>query len=340
MLSRDATMNLKTTYAGIAYIALAAAAATAANAQYSPAPQPPATGSATTIAATPGSTNLANYGDSKITLADFEASILRIPERDRLAWAMSQERVNKEVDTLLKIRTISEEAKRGGMDKDPAYKLRVQQYAERLLAEMMIARVEEEASGEFDQKQASFRERAREQYLVNKTQFQTPKEVNASHILVDTKARSADDALARIKDVRKRVMAGEPFEKLAEMESDDATAKQNKGKLGFFGPGQMDPAFEAAAYALKNPMEVSEPIRSQFGYHIIRLEEIKPSRQLTFEEAAPELMEKLKQQYVGTRQQQILGKYYDPSKVKWNEPAVVALKKTVDPAVYRQPEQR
>ena len=307
------------------------AASPAANVAQTAAVSPPAP--------LPPGTSLASIGDTKVTLADYEASLLNIPERDRYGWAMDQKRVSQQVDGLLKIRTIAEEARRKGLDKDPLFKLRVDQYAEKLLTEMVGAKADEAAAAEFEQKRSSFIDRAREQYLINKQQFQTQKEVKASHILIEARSRPADEALAKIKAIRVRAVSGESFETLAETTSDDRSAKQNKGELGFFGPGRMDPAFEAAAFALKQPMEISEPIKSAFGYHLIRLEEIKPARQLTFDEASPELMEKLKQQYVDQRRSQTVAALYDSSKVKWNEPAVVGLKKTVDPALFRLPEQ-
>ncbi|MBK9705012.1 MAG: peptidylprolyl isomerase [Betaproteobacteria bacterium] len=282
-------------------------------------------------------TTLASMGDIKVTLADYEASILRIPENDRFGWAMSQERVSKEVDNLLRIRALAAEAKRMGMDNDPTYKTRVALYAERLLTEAVAAKIDVESAKEFDTRRAVYLERAREQYLINKQQYQAPAEVKASHILVDLKGRTPEEALAKAKALRARITAGESFEAVAEANSDDPSAKQNKGSLGFFGPGMMDPAFEAAAYALKQIGEIGEPVKSQFGYHLIRLDDRKPPRQLTFEEVSAELMEKLKSQFLETRRAQVVRSTYDPARVKWNEPAVIGLRKTVDPALFKVP---
>ena len=101
----------------------------------------------------------------------------------------------------------------------------------------------------------------------------------------------------------------------------------------------MDPAFEAAAFALQKQGELSEPVKSKFGYHLIRLDDIKPSRQLAFEEVSADLMEKLKAQFLETRRAQVIRSAYDPARVQWNEPAVVGLKKTVDPSLYKIPTQ-
>ena len=323
-------------------IVIATLAGNAALAQ-STAPAPPSaatppaasSNAATQPPAATRATVLANHGDVKVTLADYEASLLSIPERDRLGFAQSQERVSRQVDGLLKMRTFAEEAKRLGLDSDPNVAVRVKLFHDRLLTEMLAAKLAEDAEKEFEQRRASFLERAREQYLVNKNDFRSPKEVKASHILVDTKTRSNEQALARIRELRAQILAGKSFEEVAEASSDDPTVKKNRGALGFFGTGRMDPAFEKAAFALTKPMEVSEPVRTQFGYHLIRLEEIKPEKQATFEEAAPALMDKLKAQHVEIRRGQMFAQMYDSAKVAWNEPAVLALKKSVDPHFYQ-----
>jgi len=134
---------------------------------------------------------------------------------------------------------------------------------------------------------------ARKYYEEHKQDWDT---VKARHILVrfqgspvplrpGAKELSDAEALAKAQDLRKRLVAGEDFATLAKAESDDTGSGANGGDLGNFSHGQMVPAFEAAAYALK-PGELSEPIKTQFGYHIIKVE----GRQTkTFEEARTEV---------------------------------------------------
>ncbi|WP_163654437.1 peptidylprolyl isomerase [Listeria sp. PSOL-1] len=98
-------------------------------------------------------------------------------------------------------------------------------------------------------------------------------DITVRHILV------ADEAKA--KEVEKKVKDGDDFAKLAKEYSTDTASKEQGGLLEPFGPGKMDPAFEKAAYALKKKGDVSEPVKSQFGYHIIKLE--KPAEKQSFE---------------------------------------------------------
>jgi foldase protein PrsA len=110
-------------------------------------------------------------------------------------------------------------------------------------------------------------------------------QIRASHILV------ADEATA--KEVKEKLAKGEKFEDLAKEYSTDPGSGQNGGDLGWFGKGSMVKEFEDAAFKLKEG-EVSEPIKSQFGYHIIKVTEtVKP-----FEEMKKSLTETVRNQKV------------------------------------------
>ena len=103
-----------------------------------------------------------------------------------------------------------------------------------------------------------------------KTQHLTlgaPAQVRARHILLKTQA----DALA----IEAQLKKGADFAALAKANSLDPGSKDKGGELGWFGPGQMVPAFQKAAFALK-PMQISPPVQTPFGWHVIQTEEVKP----------------------------------------------------------------
>lgn len=106
------------------------------------------------------------------------------------------------------------------------------------------------------------------------------KEVNASHILIniDKNATPADTLLAwnKAKDIKDRALKGEDFEKLAKEFSQDPSAKQNGGNLGYFGVFKMVYPFEKAAFETKKG-NISSIVRTQFGYHIIKVNDIRES---------------------------------------------------------------
>jgi peptidyl-prolyl cis-trans isomerase C len=101
-----------------------------------------------------------------------------------------------------------------------------------------------------------------------------------------------EEALAKAQDLRKQILAGADFATLAKAESDDAGSAVKGGDLGTFRHGQMVPAFEQAAFAV--PVgQVSEPVKTQFGYHIIKITE-RTSK--TFDESKPQIERELKPQ--------------------------------------------
>jgi peptidyl-prolyl cis-trans isomerase D len=135
-------------------------------------------------------------------------------------------------------------------------------------------------------------EELRKLYDERSDEFNKGEAVRARHILfaVDPEGGDAADQEARSRAVaaRARLVAGEDFAKLASELSDDAGSKASGGDLGFFERGQMVKPFEDAAFALK-PGEISEPVRSVFGYHIIRVEEFRDPVHKSFEEVREEL---------------------------------------------------
>lgn len=121
------------------------------------------------------------------------------------------------------------------------------------------------------------------QELVDEAYERLKQEVSASHILirVDEKANPADTlkAYKKILALRKRIVDGEPFETVASgvNGSEDPSVAQNKGDLGYFTAFQMVYPFETAAYTTK-VKEVSMPVRTRFGYHIIYVKDKRPAR--------------------------------------------------------------
>src|SRR5262249_50665764 len=154
---------------------------------------------------------------------------------------------------------------------DPQMQQRRALEIDKIDASMLIAKTEEDAGRTFDANLAKSDARIRELYMVDSSRFRVPEQVSASHILFDLKTHSKDEALKLALDAKAKIAAGADFHTLAKQISDDPSARQNGGQLGFFDATTMDPDFTKAAFALKAPGDVSEPVLSSFGYHIIRL---------------------------------------------------------------------
>ena len=143
---------------------------------------------------------------------------------------------------------------------------------------------------------------ARAYYDTHPEAFKQPEQLKASHILVkvDPKDDPAkkDEALKKIESVQEKLKAGGDFAALAK-ELSDCPSKEKGGDLGYFGKGQMVKPFEDAAQALK-PGETSGIVETQFGYHIIKLVEIKPEGIMPYTEVKDQLTQYLKQEKVKT----------------------------------------
>ena len=124
-------------------------------------------------------------------------------------------------------------------------------------------------------------------YNRNKSLFSTPEQVHARHILVKTKAE-ADSIEAQLR-------RGANFADLAKKNSVDPGSKDKGGDLGYFGQTQMVPPFANVAFALK-PGQISQPVQTQFGWHIIQVLDKRPAHTDSLAEATPKVRQNLMQQ--------------------------------------------
>ncbi|MBL8595310.1 MAG: peptidylprolyl isomerase [Devosia sp.] len=234
-------------------------------------------------------TVVATIGDQTITEADLsfaaedlQQELQQVPPEERRAFL---------VTVLIDMKVMAKAAKAAGMADTDLFKRRLQYLEERSLrrdyfTQKVAAAVTEETV-----------KAAYDQFVKD---FKPVEEVHARHILVATE----DEAKA----VKAELDGGKPFEVLAMEKTTDPSGKQNGGDLGFFSKGMMVPEFEAVAFTLE-PGKISDPVQSQFGWHIIKVEEKRMS--------SPPPIEQVQQQ-LG---QQVMFKAFDES--------VAALKKDV-----------
>ena len=139
------------------------------------------------------------------------------------------------------------------------------------------------------------------QALYQKETANLAEQRRASHILIEVNDKVSDEqAKARIAEIQQRLAKGESFEALAKEFSQDPGSATNGGDLGFAGPGVYDPVFETALYALKKD-QVSEPVRTSFGYHLIKLLGVEAPEVPSFASLKGKLTHDLKTQQVERR---------------------------------------
>ena len=143
-------------------------------------------------------------------------------------------------------------------------------------------------------------EALRQAYEAEQARFGQPERRSVRHILRTVQPGADDSAaeaavLAEIEDIRRRIEAGESFEEVAKALSQDPGSASQGGSLGTIEPGIMDPIFDQAAFALAAG-SLSEPVKTRFGYHLIRVDEIVPASVKPFEEVRAELEQELSRQ--------------------------------------------
>ena len=150
-------------------------------------------------------------------------------------------------------------------------------------------------------------------YEQNKYMFKVPPSLHARHILVKTKkeAQQIIDTLKKAKNVKAK------FIELAKSKSIGPSGK-NGGDLGWFTPDKMVPEFSNAAMLLKKGEFSKTPVKTQFGYHIIYLEDKKPSKTLSFNEIKEQLKQRLIQEKFSKKLKEIIKKEKAKAKIKYN----------------------
>lgn len=130
-------------------------------------------------------------------------------------------------------------------------------------------------------------------YADNQSQFVGPEQRRASHILIEG---DNEAALAEIEAIAARIEQGEDFAEVAREKSQDAGSAAQGGDLGYFGRDVMDPAFEEAAFALQNEGEVSEPVKTEYGYHLVKLTGIRTPEVQVFAEVRDQVEKRYRRQ--------------------------------------------
>ena len=250
-----------------------------------------------------GSTVLAEVNGTAITSADFEREVKALPEYIR-AMADTPQGKQELIDTLVMRELILQQAAKEGLDKGAEIDEKLAELKKRIVVDTYLKKKVETDAQLSDEELKKF-------YDQNLEKFKSGEQVKASHILVKSE-QEAKDILAQLK-------GGSVFEELAKAKSVDTSASKG-GDLGWFGKGNMVPVFEKAAFSLKEG-ELSGIVKSEFGYHIIKLTGKRAAGVRTFDETK----EQIKAALMPAKQQQIFMQLKEDLK----KGAKIELKETV-----------
>ncbi|MFZ5987080.1 MAG: peptidylprolyl isomerase [Bacillota bacterium] len=238
---------------------------------------------------------LAKVGDREITREDIEY-LLKNLDPQTAAQFSSVDGVKQLISQLANQELFYLDALEKGIDKDEAYKNEVERLKASILKQYAINKYLNTASVDNNE--------ALNYYNENKSDFKSPESVKASHILVK------DENTA--KEVLSEINSGSSFEDTVKKYS-LCPSKSQGGDLGYFTKGKMVPEFESAAFSMKNGEISNEPVKTQFGFHIIKLTDKKDAGIKTFDEVKSEIH----QQLIARKQEELYFNKVDELKSKY-----------------------
>jgi parvulin-like peptidyl-prolyl isomerase len=224
----------------------------------------------------------ATVNGEEITEKDIAVLMQAMPQQtsfDALP-AQAQEQV---INQAIERRLLAAQAKKDGIEKDPAYVEALAQVKDEIALEIWMKKVYDDVKVE-EAKMRAF-------YDENGDKFIQPARVKARHILLKTE-EDAKGVIAELKGLKDSALK-DKFIALAKEKSTGPSAP-NGGDLGWFGEGQMVKPFSDAAFTLNSGEMTNEPVKTQFGYHVIYSEGKESNKKVSFDEAKPQIENALK----------------------------------------------
>lgn len=219
---------------------------------------------------------LAKIGNETITEADFLAIANAVPEKFQ---QINPEAKRKAIEHLVNIFLLASEAEQQGLDKNPDINRLIQFSKKDLLASLLLEKMTKDVPTPTDAEAKAFYEKNRAQYMM-------PESIHLHHILVKTE-KEAKDALDRVKK-------GEKFSEVAGQVS-ICPSKMRGGDLDWRPKGALVKEIEDVAYSMKKG-QIEGPIKSQFGFHVLMLEDKRPQQESSFDQTKDYIVEQLKVQ--------------------------------------------
>jgi peptidyl-prolyl cis-trans isomerase C len=245
---------------------------------------------------------VARVGPRTITADDISERLSAIPDYARAVYD-GERGMRNILDELIKTELLYLQARKDGLDKAPEYRAKVEDYKKFALVGMLFEKIVASRS-EVSEKDA------RDYYGKNRTDFTRPQRIKASHILVKTRSEA--------EEILKEIRNGKSFSTLARNRSIDTNSADNGGNLGFFSMGEMSQEFEEVAFSLKKG-EISNPVKSRYGYHIIKVTDRKKEETVEFSQVKDIIIQRLEQEKQQTAFNEYIEKIKNDYPVETNE---------------------
>ncbi len=240
---------------------------------------------------------LAVVNGQEITEQDLQLTAMRFP-RDRQGYLTSEEGRKQLLDQMISFELMYIDAKEKGLENDENYKMQLEMAKKEMLIQTAISKIMEDVVVTDSE--------VEDYYKANQNLFMNQETVSAKHILVDTAEKAAE--------IMEEIANGKSFEAAA-AEYSSCPSGTAGGELGAFSRGQMVPEFEEAAFAMEIG-KVSEPVQTQFGYHLIKVEAKNVGSIKPLEEVKDSIMNMLLQERQTFKYTQFVNSLKDKIKVE------------------------
>ncbi|MEW8628315.1 MAG: peptidylprolyl isomerase, partial [Candidatus Thiodiazotropha sp.] len=240
-------------------------------------------------------------GDIKVERIDLDALLVDGPVKAQKDVLSSKKQMLQLLRQVYLIRALSEEYKKQGLADNKLLQAKLRRQQEKMLYIQRLKQIDDQPIPDFEQA-------AKEQYLGNPDAYTIPERADARHILISTTDRlveyhERDEALEIAKQVKAKLDAGERFEDLVPIYSEDPRSKDNQGTLGIIKRTADAKPVVKAAFNLKKPGDISEIVESQFGFHIVKLVKKFPPLKQSFEQVRPGIVENLTKDFITKRRE-------------------------------------
>ncbi len=240
---------------------------------------------------------IASRGGIVIGFDEVDGRIVGIPQSRRAGYLNDPERIEKMLQNMLVMKQLAKDARAAGVDQHPVIKAEIDLAVEEILAKRQLsselAKIEVPDLGPI----------AQERYNADPSLYDTGETISVRHLVIKRDTHGDIAARALAEKLRAEFLEkGGNFEAFVKQHSEEPRAELHGGLLKSLIRGKTVGSFEQAAFALAKEGDVSEVINTEFGYHVIRLEQRTPSRRRSFEEVKDSILAAVRADYVSRQQ--------------------------------------
>ena len=249
---------------------------------------------------------VASQEGAEVTLREVDAEAANIPESDRAGFFDNPKRIESTILNILQKKQLAAKARAEHLDRDPVVKTQIDLAVTTALAKAAVEHYRQQL------KLPDFDQLAKEYYAAHKDEFVKKGDVVVDHVLISTRDKGHSDSEAKaLADKVEAEAKAHPdhFESLVEKYSEDPSKSANHGRIEDAASAQMAKRFAEAANALHTPGEISPVVKTEFGYHVLKLIQHSPDENLPFETVRQGISLRLKKNFIEEQMTQFTSEF-------------------------------